>query len=68
MVDHNSRVHILDNVIVGADGTGIFLEDSTETGPVINNCIIGTGGGWRRWSIFNPKRTGYGAWRLWYMV
>ena len=44
---HNSRVHILDNVIVGADGTGVFLEDGTETGPVEDNFIIGTGGGSR---------------------
>jgi len=48
MVAHNSRVHITDNIIVGADGTGIFLEDSTETGPVVNNYIIGTGGGSRK--------------------
>eukprot|EP00588_Corethron_pennatum_P012842 CAMPEP_0194273462 /NCGR_PEP_ID=MMETSP0169-20130528/6793_1 /TAXON_ID=218684 /ORGANISM="Corethron pennatum, Strain L29A3" /LENGTH=784 /DNA_ID=CAMNT_0039016421 /DNA_START=76 /DNA_END=2430 /DNA_ORIENTATION=- len=47
MVAHNSRVHMIDNIIVGADGTGIFLEDSTETGPVVNNYIIGTGGGSR---------------------
>jgi len=47
MVAHNSRVHITDNIIVGADGTGIFLEDSTETGPIVNNYIIGTGGGSR---------------------
>jgi hypothetical protein len=26
MVAHNSRVHILENVVVGADGSGIFLE------------------------------------------
>lgn len=26
MVAHNSRVHILENIIVGADGAGIFLE------------------------------------------
>jgi len=47
MVAHNSRVHIIDNIIVAADGTGIFLEDATETGPVTNNYIIGTGGGSR---------------------
>ena len=47
MVAHNSRVHMLDNVILDADGTGIFLEDGTETGPVVNNYIIGTGGGSR---------------------
>mmetsp|Transcript_7476 Transcript_7476/g.9966 ORF Transcript_7476/g.9966 Transcript_7476/m.9966 type:complete len:843 (-) Transcript_7476:975-3503(-) len=28
-VAHDSRVHITKNVIVGADGTGIFLEDGT---------------------------------------
>jgi len=48
MVAHNSRVHMIHNIIVGADGTGIFLEDSTETGPVVSNYIIGTGGGSRK--------------------
>jgi hypothetical protein len=46
-VAHDSRVYIQDNVIVGANGTGVFLEDGTETGPVENNFIIGTGGGSR---------------------
>ena len=44
---HNSRVIVDNNVIIDCDGTGIFLEDATETGPVTNNYIIGTGGGSR---------------------
>jgi len=46
MVAHNSRVHMLDNVITDADGTGIFLEDATETGKsafvlyyLMNSCV-----------------------------
>ena len=46
MVAHNSRVHMLDNVIFDADGTGIFLEDATETGKsafvlfyLMNSCV-----------------------------
>lgn len=69
-VAHDSRVHILDNVIVGADGTGIFLEDATETGPVMNNFIIGTGGGSRggddgRFSIAKGKDMAHGGFGIW---
>jgi len=69
-VAHNSRVHILDNVIVGADGTGIFLEDATETGPVINNYIIGTGGGTRggddgRFSTGKGLDMAHGGFGIW---
>jgi len=70
MVAHNSRVHILDNIIVGADGTGIFLEDSTETGPVTNNYIIGTGGGTRggddgRFSTQKGLDMAHGGFGIW---
>lgn len=46
-VAHNSRVQISNNVIVGADGSAIFLESGTETGVVENNFVVGTGGGTR---------------------
>ncbi len=69
-VAHNSRVHILDNVIVGADGTGVFLEDATETGPVMNNYIIGTGGGTRggddgRFSTGKGLDMAHGGFGIW---
>jgi len=70
MVAHDSRVHILNNVIVGADGAGIFLEDGTETGPVKHNYIIGTGGGTRggddgRFSIQKGKDMAHGGFGIW---
>mmetsp|Transcript_9119 Transcript_9119/g.12669 ORF Transcript_9119/g.12669 Transcript_9119/m.12669 type:complete len:1055 (-) Transcript_9119:126-3290(-) len=69
-VAHNSRVHIINNVILGADGTGIFLEDATETGPVTNNYIIGTGGGSRggddgRFSSQAGKDMAHGGFGIW---
>eukprot|EP00756_Hemistasia_phaeocysticola_P015473 Hpha_TRINITY_DN15414_c2_g1::TRINITY_DN15414_c2_g1_i3::g.174047::m.174047 len=45
MTCHDSRCFIKNNVVVGADGAGIFGEEATETGEVSNNLIIGTGGG-----------------------
>ena len=70
MVAHNSRVHMLDNVIFDADGTGIFLEDGTETAPVMNNYIIGTGGGSRghddgRFSSQLGKDMAHGGFGIW---
>ena len=70
MVAHDSRVHIIENIIVGADGTGIFLEDSTETGPVIGNYIIGTGGGTRggddgRFASQKGKDMAFGGFGIW---
>lgn len=70
MVAHNSRVHILDNVIVGANGTGIFLEDGTETGPVVGNYVIGTGGGSRggddgRFSSQSGTDMAHGGFAIW---
>lgn len=69
-VAHNSRVHIVDNVIVGADGTGIFLEDATETGPVLRNYVIGTGGGSRggddgRFSTGKGLDMAHGGFGIW---
>mmetsp|Transcript_15018 Transcript_15018/g.23252 ORF Transcript_15018/g.23252 Transcript_15018/m.23252 type:complete len:834 (+) Transcript_15018:90-2591(+) len=70
MVAHNSRVHIDDNVVIGADGTGIFLEDGTETGPVTNNYIIGKGGGSRggddgRFSLSSGIDMAHGGFGIW---
>jgi hypothetical protein len=70
MVAHNSRVHILDNIVVGANGTGIFLEDGTETGPVVNNYIIGRGGGSRggddgRFSSQSGTDMAHGGFGIW---
>lgn len=70
IVPHNSRGHILDNVIVGADGTAIFLEDGTETGPVLRNYMIGTGGGSRggddgRFSTSSGLDMGHGGFGIW---
>lgn len=69
-VAHNSRVHILGNVVIDADGTGIFLEDATETGPVVNNYIIGTGKGTRggddgRFSSQLGKDMAHGGFGVW---
>lgn len=69
-VAHDSRVYIVDNIIVGADGTGIFLEDGTETGPVLNNYIIGTGGGTRggddgRFSTQKGLDMAHGGFGIW---
>ena len=69
-VAHNSRVHITDNVVVGADGTGIFLEDATETGTVSDNYIIGTGGGSRggddgRFSSTKGTDMAHGGFGIW---
>lgn len=47
MVMHNSFGDITDNVAVGCNGTGIFLESGTESGVVENNFLVGTGGGSR---------------------
>ena len=70
IVVHNSRGHVLDNVITGANGTGIFLEDGTETGPVRNNYIIGQGGGSRggddgRFSTSLGKDMAHGGFGIW---
>lgn len=47
MTCHDSRCFIRGNVIVGANGTSIFTESGTETGEVVGNFLIGTGGGSR---------------------
>eukprot|EP00804_Cyclotella_cryptica_P015876 CCRYP_006384-RB/>CCRYP_006384-RB protein AED:0.04 eAED:0.04 QI:66/1/1/1/0.75/0.6/5/189/1059 len=70
IVAHNSRVHILENIVVGANGSAIFLEDSTETGPVMNNFLIGNGGGTRggddgRFAIKNGTDMGHGGFGIW---
>jgi len=70
MVAHNSRVHIIDNIVAGANGTGIFLEDGTETGPVLNNYIIGRGGGSRggddgRFSSQSGTDMAHGGFGIW---
>lgn len=70
IVAHNSRVHVLDNTIVGADGTAIFLEDGTETGPVMRNFMIGTGGGSRggddgRFATQEGIDMGHGGFGIW---
>lgn len=45
IVLHDSRGDIRSNIVVGARGSGIFLEDGSETGQVAENLIIGLGGG-----------------------
>jgi hypothetical protein len=57
-------------VIIGASGTGVFLEDGTETGPVLNNYIIGTGGGSRghddgRFASRNGTDMAHGGFGIW---
>mmetsp|Transcript_30036 Transcript_30036/g.49621 ORF Transcript_30036/g.49621 Transcript_30036/m.49621 type:complete len:992 (-) Transcript_30036:108-3083(-) len=69
-VHHDSRVHSTNNVVVGAEGSGIFLEDGTETGTVLNNFLVGTGGGTRggddsRFSTANGKDMGHGGFGVW---
>mmetsp|Transcript_27096 Transcript_27096/g.44737 ORF Transcript_27096/g.44737 Transcript_27096/m.44737 type:complete len:728 (+) Transcript_27096:7-2190(+) len=69
-VAHNSRVYIQDNVIVGAAGTGVFLEDGTETGPVTDNFIIGRGRGSRghddgRFAIQSGQDMAHGGFGIW---
>ena len=70
IVPHNSRAHVLNNIIVGADGSGIFIEDGTETGPVVGNYIIGTGGGTRggddgRFATQAGIDMGFGGFGIW---
>ena len=45
IVAHDSLVHILDNTVIGAQGSGIFGEDGVEYGDVKRNLVIGTGNG-----------------------
>jgi len=69
IVAHNSRVQVVDNIIVAADGTGILLEDGTETGDVKNNLIIGNGGGTGKGDQFfttsNGTDFGQGGFGIW---
>lgn len=69
-VHHDSRMHSTSNIIVGAEGSGIFLEDGTETGTVLGNFLIGTGGGTRggddgRFSTSSGKDMGHGGFGIW---
>lgn len=69
-VHHDSRVHTTNNLIVGVAGSGVFLEDGTETGTVINNFLVGNGRGSRggddgRFSTSNGKDMGHGGFGIW---
>lgn len=70
IVAHNSRVSILDNVVVGVEGTAVLLEDRTETGDVRNNYVIGTGQGSgesdsARFTPSQGTEFGHGGFAIW---
>jgi hypothetical protein len=68
IVAHNSRVTIHDNVVIAAAGTGILLEDGTETGNVTQNLVIGNGGGSGSDGRFTPSEgtdVGHGGFGIW---
>lgn len=70
IVAHNSRVSILNNVVVGVEGSGILLEDGTETGDVRENYVIGDGSGSgesdsARFTPSQGKEFGHGGFAIW---
>ena len=70
LVPHNSRVLVEDNIVVGANGSGIFLEGGLETGSVLNNYVIGSGGGTRggddgRFGSSKGTDMGHGGFGIW---
>ncbi len=70
LVPHNSRVMVEDNIVVGANGSGIFLEGGLETGAVLNNFVIGSGGGTRggddgRFGSSKGTDMGHGGFGIW---
>eukprot|EP00550_Attheya_septentrionalis_P000654 CAMPEP_0198285446 /NCGR_PEP_ID=MMETSP1449-20131203/4720_1 /TAXON_ID=420275 /ORGANISM="Attheya septentrionalis, Strain CCMP2084" /LENGTH=1026 /DNA_ID=CAMNT_0043982855 /DNA_START=46 /DNA_END=3126 /DNA_ORIENTATION=+ len=69
-VPHNSRMHVTDNIIIGAAGSGVFLEGAVETGPVEGNFFVGTGKGTRggddgRFSTQAGEDMGHGGFGVW---
>lgn len=68
IVAHNSRVKISENVVIATAGTGILLEDGTETGEVTNNLVFGNGGGTGKDNRFTPSNgtdVGHGGFGIW---
>uniref|UniRef100_A0A7S4MFY8 G8 domain-containing protein n=1 Tax=Odontella aurita TaxID=265563 RepID=A0A7S4MFY8_9STRA len=70
IVAHNSRVNVTSNVVISVQGSGILLEDGTETGPVIRNYVSGRGDGSGNadGSTFNDSNGtdfGHGGFGLW---
>lgn len=70
LVPHNSRVLVEENIVIGANGSGIFLEGGLETGDVLNNFVIGTGGGTRggddgRFGTTEGTDMGHGGFGIW---
>lgn len=70
IVAHNSRVSITNNVVVAVEGSGILLEDGTETGEVRDNFIIGHGAGSgesdsARFTPSEGTEFGHGGFAIW---
>lgn len=73
IVSHNSFGDIRNNVVIGAEGSGITTEEGLETGRIDSNLVIGLGGGTgehddKRWWGFGLKKLdlGYGGAAFWH--
>lgn len=70
IVLHDSRGEISGNIVVGARGSAVFLEDGVETGEVSGNLVLGIGGGTGlgddvRFSPLQGQDMGAGGFGIW---
>ncbi len=73
IVNHNSFGDVINNVVVGAEGSGITTEEGMEFGKIDSNLVVGLGGGTGqnddlRWWGFGLKKVdlGYGGHAYWH--
>lgn len=71
IVDHDSAGVVRGNVVIGAAGSGIVGEDGTETGEVVGNLVVGTGGGSgenddERFGRTKGEDMGHGGFGFWF--
>ncbi len=73
IVSHNSFGDIRNNVVIGAEGSGITTEEGLESGKIDSNLVVGLGGGTgehddKRWWGFGLKKLdlGYGGVAFWH--
>jgi hypothetical protein len=73
IVSHNSFGDIKNNVVIGAEGSGITTEEGLESGVIDSNLVVGLGGGTgehddKRWWGFGLKKLdlGYGGVAFWH--
>ncbi len=73
IVNHNSFGDVVNNVVIGAEGSGITTEEGMEFGKIDSNLVVGLGGGTGqdddlRWWGFGLKKVdlGYGGHAYWH--